>query len=441
MLKNLVGKTLTFHDLLSETHHQQLKEFVSKLPFETPSLVFNTLEKKDEIEPSVRKSKSVILENEETHDLINKFLLEPFKKQNPSLNIQTARNHITFIKYDKGDFFDWHKDHEKFIINKRTKWLEMQFIYCIVGPEEGGELQIITTNSQNKRTKKEFDEVSTENCAIIFDKVMEHSGTKVGKGTKIIVTLDLLVSTQDLLNTDQYTIQTERLVNSFNNGNIPMICSYSKESLEQLVQKQLLKHPFGMFKYIQVTNKNSYYHIFLDHKGIIHYISPNESKWSLIDVDNSNDSMNDHDNQKIIDFFDNQYQLQNQKKQFKYDWRNPLASNNTYDSDYTFIELFSNGVSATEIESIHKIVDFSFPPKVIDYLETMYIPTDGLMDAMENIDLFIERETIPPRTEVGYSYHCNESNYDTFEVDIVYGICPLKKLDSDEDSDEDSDDE
>ena len=58
------------------------------------------------------------------------------------LVVSFARDYVTFIKYEEGGFFDWHKDFEKITVNDGKNIKEMHLLFCIEGPKEGGELLI-----------------------------------------------------------------------------------------------------------------------------------------------------------------------------------------------------------------------------------------------------------------------------------------------------------
>ena len=70
MLGPLIGKVLTYDNILPQEKLNELKEFAKKLPFETPSLVFNTNDNKNEINKDIRNSKTVILENKNILEFI-----------------------------------------------------------------------------------------------------------------------------------------------------------------------------------------------------------------------------------------------------------------------------------------------------------------------------------------------------------------------------------
>ena len=120
--------------------------------------------------------------------------------------MKLARNHVTFIRYDEGGFFNWHADHEKFVLNNRNKWLEMHLVYCLEAAEEGGNLLIRSPPLQGSvNSYEELNIPYQANGCVIFDKRMQHCSTPVIRGSKLIVTLVVLVSTREILSNDDYT--------------------------------------------------------------------------------------------------------------------------------------------------------------------------------------------------------------------------------------------
>ena len=483
MLGSLIGKVMTYDTILPYEKHQELKKFANNLPFETPSFVFNTHDNKNEINKDVRNSKTVILDNKDILEFINTILLKPFKTKNSHLTIKLARNHVTFIKYEKNDFFDWHNDFEKIVLNKRNKWLEMQFIYCIVSPELGGELQILKDNEKKKTyyddelklmkwyeklqdiieiknndknifkwDKKlqraikikyhdkifkydknifKYDQVCTENCAIVFDKVLKHRGQRIIKGTKIIIVLDLLISNKQLLTIENYTLQTDKLLNLFNEDKINIMCSYSQDILIKLYHDKLIKFSSViLFKYININD----YKIYLDYRGVFYIVSPSGIIWKreINTLKLLQEKRMKNKNKKVI--YDAYYHSVEAKIGRAVEFFSPYNdsandsndySNNyhTYfDPEYKFIEIF---LGQSEIHDLQEMINIDLPLNIthdnISNNTSILIPTIK-QNNIDDIDLYVEKNYLNTRRNIEYTYHCNEPSYDKIEVNIVYGI-------------------
>ena len=199
-------KVLQLPNLLVKDHQTDLLKFAKGLPIFQPSVVFDTRENADVHDESVRKSSTFIVNDTKLVQYVNSTLLDQFKKSDSELEVKLARDHITFIRYDEGDFFNWHVDHEKFVLNNREKWLEMHLVYCLEAAEEGGNLLIRSPPLQGSPNQfQELDIPYQTNGCVIFDKRMQHCSAPVIRGSKLIVTLDVLVSTREILSNDAYT--------------------------------------------------------------------------------------------------------------------------------------------------------------------------------------------------------------------------------------------
>ncbi len=206
--ESLIGQIKTFDGVLSNDDFNCLKDYTDKLNFDTPSFVFNRQTETLIKDTDVRSSKTVIINDKALREFIDKKLLDKIRSQGYVINI--ARNHLTFIRYDVGDFFDWHQDFEKYVINDRYKWVEMHMLFCLQAPIKGGELEIKLFNDDMQTIAMNV------NRAIIFDKYLEHKGTTVIEGTKLILTVDILISQTEILNS---TILDYHILNNLRNMN------------------------------------------------------------------------------------------------------------------------------------------------------------------------------------------------------------------------------
>jgi hypothetical protein len=99
-----------------------------------------------------------------------------------------VRDHVTLLKYEKGDFFDWHQDYEKFVMNKRQLYIEGHLLFCISAPESGGELELGYDGEKYSYV---------QNGAVLFDKLKRHRACKVDAGTKILMAIDVMYKHRD----------------------------------------------------------------------------------------------------------------------------------------------------------------------------------------------------------------------------------------------------
>ena len=183
------GLVLNFENLLEEKHVEALKKITSNLNFQAnPSFVYDVKEGINIIYDKVRKSKTFIVKDSNLLEFINDTIVEKLnQKIREEYTIELARKYVTFIRYDKDDFFDWHNDFEKVKINNgMSNFKEMHLIYCINAPVKGGKFLI--------KDKKAFD--CKKNSAIIFDKLLDHKGDVIEEGHKIIMTIDVFVTSK-----------------------------------------------------------------------------------------------------------------------------------------------------------------------------------------------------------------------------------------------------
>ncbi len=196
---SLVGKALSFDNILPQEDYTVIRDYVQSLSFNDKSPVFKISTGEHIVAEDIRSSHSLVIEDQAVLSLVRKSIIDqaetsvtlPGLPTADELLIQLARDHVTFIKYEKGGFFGWHQDFEKYILNGRKKWIECHLIYCIEAPEEGGQLEIKMTPDNIP-----ISFPLSNNSCIIFDKSLEHCACPVLEGRKIIMTADVLVSTK-----------------------------------------------------------------------------------------------------------------------------------------------------------------------------------------------------------------------------------------------------
>lgn len=184
MTMSLENHISVFKEFMNPAIFLELQKYVSGLPINAATPVFNISTGENIVDPNVRNSRYITMNDESVLKMLRKYFIERFKEVNPDLVVELARSYYTFIRYDEGGFFDWHEDNERFRINSGQRWLECHAILCLEPPSDGGELEIADRKIQLER-----------NTCVVFDKRLIHRGAPVNKGIKVIMTLDVLVST------------------------------------------------------------------------------------------------------------------------------------------------------------------------------------------------------------------------------------------------------
>lgn len=193
IMTTMQGNIEVYDNLLEKETFADLKKYVDTLPFDQPTPVFHIPSGQDVIDQTVRDSLSVTVNDSSVLEMVRRAVIQQFttrqSNQETDLVVKLARNYVTFIHYNNGGQFDWHTDHERVRINGGQRWLECHLLLCITAPQSGGELEVqINSNT----TKFPMD---TNRC-IVFDKALMHRGCVVTGGTKQIMTVDVLVSTE-----------------------------------------------------------------------------------------------------------------------------------------------------------------------------------------------------------------------------------------------------
>ena len=195
----MMNEVKAYSNVLTSVEFEQLRAYVRGLPFCQPTPVFSVITGQDIIDSEIRSSLSVSVDDPIVMAFVKKTLLARLAVTDERrFIIKLARDSVTFIKYTEGGHFDWHADHEKYIINERRRWLECHLIFCIEAPEEGGEL-LIEQDWPSSSVPKGVQESSISyeaNMCCLFDKNLRHRAEPVRSGTKIIMTVDVLVGTE-----------------------------------------------------------------------------------------------------------------------------------------------------------------------------------------------------------------------------------------------------
>lgn len=175
--------TYIYPNVLTTSQTAQLIKLSSTLSFEH-SKVYNPAESANHVRLETRQSKTAYLSLDESPDLrkmIHALLLSLSCTGLSSVSL--ARRHVTFIRYDEGDFFSWHNDYTRHSSMSRT--FEGHLLVCLQAPTEGGEL--IIDDGRGQTTSYTYKPCE----AILFDKSMRHQALPVVKGCKLIISIDV----------------------------------------------------------------------------------------------------------------------------------------------------------------------------------------------------------------------------------------------------------
>ena len=356
----MINKVSVFQDVMD--NFNEFKEYVKTLSITKPSPVFSISTGIEDVIKETRNSRTLIVYDPAVLELVNKVILDRFKTcqslTEDDLVVKLARNHVTFIRYDEGGFFDWHIDHEKYRINNGQKWLECHLLLCLDAPESGGELEI--------KTPEVTSFLMIENQAIVFDKNMEHRGSMVTKGTKIIMTIDVMVS-------NQITVDTEGI------GLKSMDCLLNNQTFMSShvtnVSNALKDYKVIMFDYIYLKNNASIQgrpdtiELVYDCKGL-YYKKHNGKEW--------------------------------------------------YRTDESESESFDIWNSVNLIASdLQEVVEAQVGDEVVKFSKVnKSIPMGTKWDTAS----IIRTDTVNIPTKIEYTYYCNEVSYDTIDITRCVGV-------------------
>ena len=387
-LNNLI---LPFGELLDQSDHLEISKFSKSLNFETnPSFVFNNVSQENLIDPEIRKSKTCFSKDINLMKFINEVILPRMNSRTKDLyEFRLARDYVTFIRYDKGDFFEWHTDFEKLRINHGDNcFKEMHFLYCIEGCQNGGQLLVKDPNGDVLT----IEDARTANSAVVFDKLMKHKGAEVIDGTKIIMTIDLYVLTrarveaclsQEIETEFSDFLDSKREWISFR-GNMD---AFNK--VWSIIDPQTRE--FIPFIELKATIDNSFYHVLATSSGI-NYVNICDDGDKFVYRGNQWYYTKSADRNKLV------------KRIFNENKDNPSA-------------FLFEAISVLTISEDGNI--YGWPT-----IEFMKVNTN-LPTLIDLPEYFTSKEFEDwgwNKTEAGYSYYCNEASYAQFDVNYRYGI-------------------
>ncbi len=245
---SLINKIFTFDNILSAEELSQYQKYAKTLNISKPSFVFHRGEQQFKHNEEVRKSKTTHVEDQDLLEFVKSGLLKTVS-QKSGMNIKLARKSVTFIKYEEGGFFDWHNDHEKYVINGRSTHLEMHLLFCIGGTQKGGELLIKKTKNADPTKIKQ---ACTTNGCVVFDKHLDHAGGKVVQGTKLIMTVDVMVSTKAQALNPTLSLRMEDLTEKLAAGKINNIGTYRPKDLKLIWNLIPKNQRSGLIPFVEV---------------------------------------------------------------------------------------------------------------------------------------------------------------------------------------------
>ena len=373
-MSNLSSKVFVYETFLPNEDALQILSYADTLPINKPSFVFNTKTNENETNVAVRKSQSITVNDIHALDFIKSTILDQFEKSNSDLVVKLARDHVTFIKYSAGEFFDWHRDHEKYVINQRDRWIEAHLIYCLKAPQVGGNLEI-------KRDHKNIESIAYKyNQCVVFDKLMEHRADEVQEGEKLIMTVDVLISTKEIASDESLDFELAEAVKD------PVgVRSYRIDKINQLHDAHKQSAMFGLIIVGPIT-------VIYDSLGYYFYEEKRNKQHCFIRKDGCFVDFNPDD----VNVFKSSYSIREE----------------CYDND-NLTSLMLNGIDDYEIRD--------------GYIESYPMNSPPIPDGTDPLAILkIKCCQIPEKLDtISYSYWCNENNYDEKTVDHSCGLLHL----------------
>lgn len=425
-LNNLIQ---CFTNLLDAKSMEKIQQFANSLNFQAnPSFVFNRDTEENQIDPEVRKSKTVLTEDEGLISFLNDHVLVAMNEHVKGLyNFRLARNYVTFIRYDKGDFFEWHVDFEKVRVNHgENGFKEMHFLYCVQGCSEGGELLV------KKPTETlSITEAKTTNSAVVFDKLMEHKGAEVIEGTKIIMTIDLYVVTEARVKTG-LTLQVESEVSDLISKKRQWVSLRGNQEAFQNVWNNIYssnaKKEFVPFLELKAAIGDRLFHIFATASGVCYIkLRGYEEEYEYRDNQWYYTSSKDNESKSPDSGVKKRFTLKSHKtknskwgdESEKTRYRNKLYKvfRDHLDDPVQMLEAAIRELTGSEIYEIDGLPQIEF--------QNSLGRLTGISKLTHMPDYFFEKEFSDwgwEKSAAGYNSYCNETDYSHFDIDYRYGI-------------------
>lgn len=156
------------------------------------SQLYSSTEEKKFIDLNKRKSRYKSIVDTKLFDSVEK-LIKYLNRIDQYYDYKLIRNDVTYIKYEKGDFFKPHEDYLSFTSNMIE---EYTFIMCVNSNNgedshetcEGGRTIFYVNDYFTHKSTSSI----TKNHCVIFRKDIKHEGELLTKGTKEILSFNLL---------------------------------------------------------------------------------------------------------------------------------------------------------------------------------------------------------------------------------------------------------
>lgn len=150
----------------------------------TDSMIFDKRDKNNKIKKDVRTSSKAIIRDKKFFDLCDDIIVKKINVLNKNFYFKLQRDEVEIIKYDKGGYFKKHHDFVKYYSNQIKCY---SLLLCLDGTCNGGETILYVNDSIIK-----LKESITNGGIILFRNEIEHEGSIVKDGYKIILKLNLL---------------------------------------------------------------------------------------------------------------------------------------------------------------------------------------------------------------------------------------------------------
>jgi predicted 2-oxoglutarate/Fe(II)-dependent dioxygenase YbiX len=442
MTSHLDNQIFRYPHLLSDEAYQALQKHSQKLNFvDNPSFVFNTSEQKDEQNTEIRKSHTVHVRDPHLLLFLKEQLIKKINDQGKDLKIALARDYVTFIQYEEGGFFDWHRDFEKVVINGGNSNIkEMHLLFCIDAPEEGGEL-LVEPHSIEDAKIMTLTEVVQQNHCVIFDKMMKHRANEVIKGRKTIMTMDVSV-TSSLSEAAGLDPKLEEEVYQVLNGNSSYVSlgpSSTYKMLEKLYQSLHQRLPDKLSEFVPFLQIQ----LEVDQIEILADYTPSGMIRLKIEADEWYDeSIGDYRSMTWLWTNDKLYQMNEAGSRYiesevpatlyrprGYGYSSPEWK------DYQKLRHIWTIAQAVESGCIWDLLNDGVFINLEEYSIQDNFPNITEPSDLQNTLNCPEVKSLPKevvettnwidecqQSSVGYTYHCNESNYETFDIYYRYGL-------------------
>lgn len=152
-------------------------------PFDDSKL-YSVAEEQLKVDKSYRSSKFKLIKDSNLFDLIDQYV-DKINNVDKDFEYKLVRNDVTIIRYEQDDFFSEHADYLSFTSNEVQ---EFTLILCLDADCDGGETKLKINDFFTHYSKN----TKTTGQSLLFRKDFVHEGTKLSRGHKLILTVNLL---------------------------------------------------------------------------------------------------------------------------------------------------------------------------------------------------------------------------------------------------------